>query len=288
MRSIILMGVFVVWCILASQWYLFEVKGLLTDPAHFKPHENTIAIVEILTMMLVAVLIGFGIAWSLRQPAIDNVKDEIAAILSERRELIRQNQEIKEQIELAENKLNKAQQTFKADIQSLESEKEKWKAGQGLERKETNRLREELQLLRPKVQVAEIELGRATVQMKQVETQLSEAKEANQRLKLELEELQTAKRTVKHPPAFSDFITDQRSRYSDVSEKEKDDLKMISGIGPMIEKKLNALGIYTFKQISEFTPQMIEHVTSSIKFFPDRIGRDNWIGQAAALMRHKK
>jgi predicted flap endonuclease-1-like 5' DNA nuclease len=63
---------------------------------------------------------------------------------------------------------------------------------------------------------------------------------------------------------------------------------MISGIGPVLEQKLNALGIYTFRQISEFTPQAIEHVTSSIKFFPDRIGRDNWIGQAAALARHRK
>jgi predicted flap endonuclease-1-like 5' DNA nuclease len=33
---------------------------------------------------------------------------------------------------------------------------------------------------------------------------------------------------------------------------------------------------------------MIDKIAASLKSFPDRIGRDNWIGQAAALARHKK
>ena len=37
-------------------------------------------------------------------------------------------------------------------------------------------------------------------------------------------------------------------------EGEPDDLKLISGIGPGIEKTLHELGIYHFRQIAEFTP----------------------------------
>jgi len=43
------------------------------------------------------------------------------------------------------------------------------------------------------------------------------------------------------------------------------------------------LGIYSYQQIAEFTPDEIAQVASSLKVFKGRIGRDNWIGQAAAL-----
>ena len=72
--------------------------------------------------------------------------------------------------------------------------------------------------------------------------------------------------------------------FGTASENEKDDLKLISGIGPFIEKKLNAIGIYTFSQISKFSSQDIVDVTEAIKFFPGRIERDNWVDQAKKLM----
>jgi len=66
---------------------------------------------------------------------------------------------------------------------------------------------------------------------------------------------------------------------------EKDDLKRISGVGPAIEKRLNALGIFTYEQVSRFDEHLIEQVNQAIEFFPGRIARDNWVGQAAELMR---
>lgn len=67
------------------------------------------------------------------------------------------------------------------------------------------------------------------------------------------------------------------------SESDKDDLKKISGVGPFIEKKLNTIGIYTFNQISKFSDDDIKNVTDLIEFFPGRILRDDWRGQANAL-----
>ncbi len=64
---------------------------------------------------------------------------------------------------------------------------------------------------------------------------------------------------------------------------KKDDLKLISGIGPFIEEKLNGIGIYTFDQISKFKLEDIETVTHLIKFFPGRIERDKWTEQAKKL-----
>jgi predicted flap endonuclease-1-like 5' DNA nuclease len=290
--SYILIGVFVVWCIIASQWYLFGVKGLLTDPAHFHPHETTMAIIEILVMLLVAVLIGFGIAWFLRQTVIDQNQSAITDLLNAQKLAISEETEARfraeKQLEKAEQKLARAQETFKEDFQNLSKERDIIKEELEQNRDEASRKRDELQSLKPKVQLADVELGRISVQIRQLENQLAESKSVNQKLETELEECRASKNSGRKEPVFSDFIAGQRLGISEASASEKDDLKLISGIGPVIEKKLNAIGIYTFKQISEFTPYAIEQVTAAIKFFPDRIGRDNWIGQAAALMRHRK
>jgi len=69
------------------------------------------------------------------------------------------------------------------------------------------------------------------------------------------------------------------------NDDEKDDLQLIKGIGPFIEKKLNALGIFTFAQIAKFDAEIAENVNDAIEFFPGRIARDDWQGQAKTLMK---
>jgi predicted flap endonuclease-1-like 5' DNA nuclease/uncharacterized membrane protein YciS (DUF1049 family) len=280
--SYALIAGFLVWCLVASQWYLLGVKGLPTDPSRFNATQMTLAIVEISTMLFVATLIGFGIAWFLRKGSIEKTQLAHSLLVKQYKEMSQQVSTYRELADKAEQKLARAQQTFKADFQQLSLEKEKLNAELEPERKEILRTREELQVLRPKVQLADIELARIAFQMKQMENQLVEAKEINKKMSVELEEAKLSK-APKRQPVEPTFLA-----HAKLTEKQKDNLKMISGIGPVLEQKLNALGIYTFRQISEFTPQTIEHVTSSIKFFPDRIGRDNWIGQAAALARHRK
>lgn len=64
------------------------------------------------------------------------------------------------------------------------------------------------------------------------------------------------------------------------SFENKDDLQKIKGIGNLIEKKLNAIGIFTFKQISNFNSSDIAKITDLISFLQGRIERDDWVGQA--------
>jgi len=72
------------------------------------------------------------------------------------------------------------------------------------------------------------------------------------------------------------------------TEAEKDDLKMISGIGPFIEERLHALDIYTFSQISKFTPQDIDTINYAIEYFSGRIERDEWVEQAQELIHSEE
>jgi predicted flap endonuclease-1-like 5' DNA nuclease len=73
--------------------------------------------------------------------------------------------------------------------------------------------------------------------------------------------------------------------FGTATDAEKDDLKMISGIGPYIEERLHALDIFTFRQISNFTKQDIETINDAIIYFSGRIDRDEWVAQAKELVQ---
>lgn len=73
--------------------------------------------------------------------------------------------------------------------------------------------------------------------------------------------------------------------FGKAEKEDRDDLKVISGIGPFIEERLNALDIYTFEQISKLTAHDIETVTEAVEFFPGRIDRDHWVDQAKNLLQ---
>lgn len=68
----------------------------------------------------------------------------------------------------------------------------------------------------------------------------------------------------------------------DAAPAESDDLKLIKGIGPGLEKQLNALGVYRFDQIAAFSEADLAWVDANLTAFKGRCFRDDWIGQARA------
>lgn len=65
---------------------------------------------------------------------------------------------------------------------------------------------------------------------------------------------------------------------------DADDLKLISGVGPVLEKKLNAFGVTQFAQIAKFTKKDVAALDEGLNF-KGRIERDDWIKQAKALAK---
>ena len=68
------------------------------------------------------------------------------------------------------------------------------------------------------------------------------------------------------------------------TSENRDQLQEIKGVGPFIEEKLNALGIFTFAQISRMTSELEDKVNEAIEFFPGRVKRDEWANQARRLV----
>ncbi|MBL0683696.1 NrfD/PsrC family molybdoenzyme membrane anchor subunit [Aquimarina mytili] len=69
----------------------------------------------------------------------------------------------------------------------------------------------------------------------------------------------------------------------DPSTQTADDLKKVNGIGPVMEKKLNEIGIFTFDQVSKMTETEYNLLDSITGSFPGRAQRDDWAGQAEKL-----
>ena len=63
-----------------------------------------------------------------------------------------------------------------------------------------------------------------------------------------------------------------------------DDLKVIEGIGPALEKTVNGLGFYHFDQIAAWTEADVALVDAEMKTFKGRITRDKWVAQAKIIV----
>lgn len=63
-----------------------------------------------------------------------------------------------------------------------------------------------------------------------------------------------------------------------------DDLKLINGIGPAVEKRLNGVGILTFAQLATLSPADIAAAVAGLSgLSSERIIKQDWIGQADKL-----
>jgi predicted flap endonuclease-1-like 5' DNA nuclease len=62
-----------------------------------------------------------------------------------------------------------------------------------------------------------------------------------------------------------------------------DDLKLIWGVGPKLEARLNEIGVYRFAQIAEWSDMNLRWVDQHLFKFKGRAVRDRWIEQARKL-----
>lgn len=83
------------------------------------------------------------------------------------------------------------------------------------------------------------------------------------------------------PQSLSKYDANRES--ADTIGGLRDNLQLIKGIGPSIEKILNEMGIFRFGQIADMSEFDIDRVADRLKGFHSRIYREDWIGQAREL-----
>ena len=64
-----------------------------------------------------------------------------------------------------------------------------------------------------------------------------------------------------------------------------DDLKLIKGVGPKLEKMLNNMGVYHFDQVASWRAKEVKWVDENLEGFKGRVSRDEWVKQAKVLAK---
>ena len=275
-KAYVLLALFGIWCLASALWYMFSIKGI--DPSEINPQDSALAIAEILIMTLVSVLIGFGIAWHLRADSLTYKQKDINHLVAEINASRNSNQATNEQLRKLEHTLARARETFREDFFTISREKERLQVELGNSKHEITRVQNELSASQSSLQ-----------NLQQINTQLERTLNKEQvskhELEVNLEEVRHQSERKEH--IQSDFISERILAATQIEKQDIDDLKEIKGIGPVIEKKLNMLGIVSFKQVSTFTDEAIHQIARAVKFFPDRIKRDHWVQQAKELVTKK-
>lgn len=272
--------VLAIWCTACAIWYMFVVRGIPSDTGSH-PHTTLLAIGEILLMLLVACLIGYGIGWFIRDRAIVELEDRAEGLARDLDELRKSKVELEAQLEFARNQnsqssglLSQRTADSKRRIDELIQEVEQLK-------QELSRSREELSSAKSAA-ISNQALEQLDNESKALRYKVRQLEFQNAELVETIERLKDGVDTHSAKPAST--VESNHPFVRPISEDERDDLTLIKGIGPFIEKRLNMIGVYTYRQISEFTPEVIEQVTKAIEFFPKRIQKDDWVGQARKLI----
>lgn len=167
-----------------------------------------------------------------------------------------------------------------------------------IRKKKEKQMQQEIDQQTAEKEKALAELQKTKEEKENLEKQLKDEKEKSEKLrknynevKKELQEHEKLNYELqyKHEKHTSKFSSKEEAAkelgFELADEAHKEDLTQINGIGPFIQEKLNELGIYTVKQISQFNNETAEKVSDAIKFFPGRIKRDRWIEQAKEIIK---
>jgi predicted flap endonuclease-1-like 5' DNA nuclease len=254
--------------------------------------------IDIMIMLLGAFCIGYGIAWLIRRVTINDLRESV----SKHQQEIRNLHISLENLDLAKDKLqeelnqcteNQGNMVNLEELQRATSELRKER-----ERSETARnslieiesaheaLKQELQL--------KIDQMMNPEEANKLRAEINRLRVFNATLEEEIKELEqkVPREVIKSAPEVDSAVNQEHSEMAAfvssigikaASFHEKDDLKKISGVGPFIEQKLHRLGIFTYDQIASMTHEQVERINEAIEFFPGRIQRDDWVGQARVL-----
>ncbi|MGB5255705.1 MAG: hypothetical protein WBN44_00505 [Woeseiaceae bacterium] len=130
-----------------------------------------------------------------------------------------------------------------------------------------------------------------------LEADLTTARQRIEQLERQVNDEQTRIEAVRDPDALTDGrdasnddadsderdLADAAETDNDSQSSLRDDLQLIKGVGPAIEKTLNDMGFFRLQQIADMTEYDIDRVAERLRGFHSRIYRENWIGQAREL-----
>ncbi|BDC49380.1 hypothetical protein F183_A16960 [Bryobacterales bacterium F-183] len=217
------------------------------------------------------------------------------------RDQLRRLQDKAESLEAELNATRQKLRTAERDVERLapiekSATKDREEAQQV--RQNLSKLESQLATAQEKVRIAEQQIERLTAGSRTSDAKqqslLKEKDAALARLLAQVEDLQSEKRRADTAQAELDKLRAMIEQMPGMTLVEPppliapdpaagpDDLKTIKGIGPVLEKKLNSMGVSQYRQIARWTEAHINYYQAMLPEFKNRIARDRWVESAAA------
>ncbi|MEP4197367.1 MAG: NADH-quinone oxidoreductase subunit NuoE [Aliishimia sp.] len=97
------------------------------------------------------------------------------------------------------------------------------------------------------------------------------------------------KAAIKEPPVATAQAQEQDKPETLAAARDgnADNLKIIKGVGPKLEKLLNSMGFFHFDQVGSWGEKEVAWVDQNLEGFKGRVSRDNWVEQAKLLASGK-
>lgn len=264
-----------------------------------KPFIN--APVDIMIMLLGAFCIGYGVAWLLRNQRIDKLQEASLKLQKETGELQLANEDLDGTAARLQKQLDRCIESKKnltgiEEIQQVNEELKKERERSEVARQSLIEIESAHEMLKHGLQL-KIDQMLTHEKANKLRAEVNQLREFNSNLEEELRKMKGPELMVESINKIKEdalinkgdgVVASGQDFVSSIGiktalEGEKDDLKTINGVGPFIEQKLNQIGIYTFAQIASLTNDQAGKITEEIEFFPGRIQRDDWVGQARKL-----
>jgi predicted flap endonuclease-1-like 5' DNA nuclease len=151
---------------------------------------------------------------------------------------------------------------------------------------ESARLRRELEQARTELGQAQSELGQVQSELGQVRSELGQARSELGQAQSELEQARSDLAQARSG------LQQARSSVTDAAPapasgaragKAPQGLRRIRGIGPAYQRVLEQAGVTRVQQVARWTEAELVRFAEKLKIRPDRISKDDWIGQAKSL-----
>jgi len=233
---------------------------------------------EIVVYLVIAGLIGFVFGWLVRDGALDKYFNKFVEFINKTWirikglfvKLTTSKEVVKEETtNLKENTKEVVEEEIKKELQESVSDVQKVEEA--------------------KVSVKEITPETVTEVIKEevkLEKPIEEEVKVKEETKADVVEVAAVVETAKEEVSELTDETSTPTLFSEAPAEGEDKLSTLKGLGPVLEKKLNTLGVYTFEQIASWTSEQALWVGTQLSS-PNKVIKGEWVKQAKELLKNK-
>ena len=188
---------------------------------------------------------------------------------------------------LAEEKLEKLQEIkekTEEKLEKLQEINEKARVKIEVDRQARDELIKKANLIQEEIEKLEIEVGSKDRELLGLETESQKIKRETAEAQLKLKSNLMLREELVLERVALRMNQINWSIIGEVDFDEENDLTKIEGIDEFVEKKLYALEIKSYEQISRMDESNMKIINDALEFPPDRISKQNWVQKAADLM----